>query len=226
MSGDVALIRAVSEHVTRWVGPITLVYHEIVSEKVHIDVHYVASTQDRPFEVLVTSGMSERPMSTPAGLDVPRFAEVVAILPAGWPLVGAALDDERNYWPVRMIKGLARYPHENEAWLGHGHSLSEGDGPSAPFAPNTRLNAVILLPPVSLPRRFSTLRGTDRGEINFWAAVPLYWEELDLKLREGTDALLDAFARHGITDRIDPHRPNTAICDASQHAGRSIRLVN
>jgi hypothetical protein len=45
MSGDRALIEAVSEHVMRWVGPITLVYHENVSESVHIDVHYVASTR-------------------------------------------------------------------------------------------------------------------------------------------------------------------------------------
>lgn len=191
----------------------------------HIDVHYVASTQDRPFEVLVTSGMSERPMSTPAGCDVPRFAEVVAILPAGWPLVGTALEDERNYWPVRMIKQLARYSHEHETWLGYGHSLSDGEGPSAPFAPNTRLNAVILLPPLSLPRRFRILHGPDQREISFLAAVPLYQEELELKLREGTDALIDAFARHGITDRIDAHRTNVALCGSPRRVGGSLRLI-
>jgi hypothetical protein len=167
--------------------------------------------------------MSERPMLTPAGCDVPRYAEVVAILPAGWPLVGPALDDERNYWPVRMVKQLARYPHEHETWLGYGHSLSDGEGPSAPFAPNTRLNAVILLPPLSLPRRFHILQGPDQREISFWAAVPLYQEELELKLREGTDALIDAFALHGITDLIDPRRPNAVLGGESQRAGRSLR---
>jgi hypothetical protein len=55
-TGHAALIDAISNHVIRWVGPITCVLHELVSKKVHIDVHYVASTEDRPFEVLVTRG--------------------------------------------------------------------------------------------------------------------------------------------------------------------------
>ncbi len=144
VQGDPALIEAVSNHVMRWIGPITVVFHEFWSEKVHIDVRYVASTQDRPIEILVTSGMSELPMTTPKGEDVPRFAEIVAILPEG-PLLGEAAKDERNYWPVQMIKQLARYPHQHKTWLGSGHSLNEGVGPAAPFAPNTRLSSVILL---------------------------------------------------------------------------------
>jgi len=212
MSGDVALIDAVSNHVMRWVGPITLVYHEETSEIVHVDLHYVASTQDRPFEVLVTSGMSERPMTTPAGEDVPRYAEVFAILPAGWPLYGAPLDDERNYWPLRMLKQLARYPHVHETWLGSGHSLNDGEGQAKPFAPNTRLSAIILLESNTLPKQFQVLRGPGGRKIHFLVAVPLYWEELQLKLREGTQALLAAFAAHDVTDCIDPHRTNVALC--------------
>jgi hypothetical protein len=48
--------------------------------------------------------------------------------------------------------------------------------------------------------------------------MPLYQEELELKLREGTEALLEAFDAHGITDRIDPHRTNVALCDYGRHA--------
>ncbi len=85
VQGDPALIEAVSNHVMRWIGPITVVFHEFVSEKVHIDVRYVASTQDRPIEILVTSGMSELPMTTPNGEDVPRFAEIVPSSPRDGP---------------------------------------------------------------------------------------------------------------------------------------------
>jgi len=213
MSGDVALIDAVSKHIMRWVGPISLVFHEATSEIVHVDLHWVASTGDRPFEVLVTSGMSERPMATPKGEDVPRYAEVCAILPAGWPLYGPALDDERNYWPLQMLKELARHPHVFKTWLGSGHSLNEGAGPAKPFAPNTRLSSVILLESNTLPKPFQVLRRAPGGrEIHFLVAVPLYWEELQLKLREGTCALLEAFASHGVTDCIDPHRTNVALC--------------
>lgn len=223
-NGDQGLIEAVTEHVQRHIGPIHLVHHEIVSIHVHVDVYHVAATRQRPVEILVTSGMSERPMTIPAECPVSPFAELVAILPAGWPLVGKALRDERNYWPMRMLTDLARYPHEHETWLGSGHSLNDGEGPAAPFAPNTGLSAVILLDSNSLPGRFLVLQGPGGREIHFLTAVPLYWEELQLKLREGTDALLDAFGRHGITDLIDPRRPNAALGGGSRRGGRSRRL--
>jgi hypothetical protein len=211
-SGDVALINAVTKHVMRWVGPITCVFHEHVSELVHVDLHYVASTGDRPFEVLVTSGMAERPMTTPAGEDVAKYAEVLTILPAGWPLYGPALEDERNYWPLQMLKDLARYPHQHDTWLGAGHSLNDGEGRGKPFAPNTRLSSIILLVSRMLPEEFHILHGPGGREIHFLLAVPLYWEELQLKLRDGTLALLDAFEAHGVTECIDPHRTNVALC--------------
>jgi hypothetical protein len=211
MLGDTALIKAVSRHVSRWVGPITLVLHEYESEIVHVDLHWVASTPDRPFEVLVTSGMSERPMTTPEGEDVPKYAEVFAILPPGWPLYGPALEDERNYWPLRILKDLARFPHRWKTWLGCGHTLADSEGPSPPFASDTRLNSLILLHARMLPARFATLRAPGGREITFLAAIPLYQEELELKLREGTGALVNAMNEHGITDCIDPHRVNVAL---------------
>jgi hypothetical protein len=218
--GDPELIEEIANHVMRWVGPITCVFHESVSSKVHVDLHYVASTEDRPMEVLVTSGMSERPMTGPSG--EPVFAEVVAILPAGWPLIGAAGRDKRSSWPAQLLKDLARYPHQNATWLGYGHSMSESTTMSRPYAPNTRLNSVILLPPFSLPPPFHTLEGPKHRHIHFWSAVPLYQEELELKLQEGTEALLDAFEAHGISDRIDPHRTNVALCDWRREVGHPL----
>lgn len=221
--GDPALIEAVSNHVTRWIGPITVVFHEHVSRLVHVDVYYVASTGNRPVEILVTSGMSELPMTTPKDHDVPRFAELIAILPAGWPLLGEAAKDERNYWPVRLIKQLARYPHEHKTWLGSGHSLNEGKDPAEPFAPNTRLSAVIILESNSVPKQFQILHGPGGRKIHFLVVCPLYWEELQLKLRDGTHALIDAFAAHSVTDLIDPHRANVALCEHGRTGTRAAR---
>ena len=99
---------------------------------------------------------------------------------------------------------------EHQTWLGSGHSLNDGPGPATPFAPNTQLSAVILLESNTLPRRFQVLRGPGGREIHFLVVVPLYWEELQLKLRQGTQALLRAFAAHGVTDLIDPNRTNAA----------------
>ena len=39
---------------------------------------------------------------------------------------------------------------------------------------------------------------------------PLFEEEMHLKLRSGTDALLERFGKRGISDIVDPARPNVA----------------
>ncbi|MGC3944409.1 MAG: hypothetical protein QM762_07815 [Chryseolinea sp.] len=48
-------IELISAHIEKHVGPIEMVFHEIVSDQVHVDVYWVKATSDRPFHVLVTS---------------------------------------------------------------------------------------------------------------------------------------------------------------------------
>jgi hypothetical protein len=209
MFADPALIEAIERHIRRKVGRITCVFHELVARGPHIDIHWVPSSRRRPFEVLVTSGMSALPMMLPAEVGGLAWAEVVALLPAGWP-VDEALDDERHGWPIRLLETLARHPHEYGTWLGYGHTLCEVGDPPDPYAPGTALNSVILLPPVSLPPAFSHLDAPGGRTIHFMAAVPLYWEELQLALDHGCGALLDRFVACHVTDVIDPQRRNVA----------------
>lgn len=145
-------------------------------------------------------------MNVPPDSDAPRFAEIVTILPRGWPLTQDAFADERNYWPLRLMKMLARWPHHANTWLGFGHTVA-GEEPE-PFAASTKLCAAVLLPPVTLDEAAWCLEKPDGERICFWAAVPLHLSELKFKLEHGTDALLELFDDHGVTDRIDPERPS------------------
>jgi hypothetical protein len=54
-------------------GEIHDVYHELISDLVHIDIHHVAPDDERPFHTLVTSGMSDLPMTVPEGVEALRF---------------------------------------------------------------------------------------------------------------------------------------------------------
>ncbi|MDO7875591.1 hypothetical protein Q5H93_12680 [Hymenobacter sp. ASUV-10] len=47
--GDDENIAAISDHIERHVGPISGVFHELLSDQVHIDVHIVAPSADFPF---------------------------------------------------------------------------------------------------------------------------------------------------------------------------------
>lgn len=187
-----------------------MIFHEVVSTTVHVDIHHVPpSPGGCPYHILVTSGMSERAMKTPPGEEEFAHAELFVALPAWWTVTMEAFKDERNYWPIRMLKVLARLPHEYDSWLSAGHSAGNGD-PPAPYAPGTKLCGAVLAPPISAPSDFSRVVRPDGCAIHFWQVIPLYQEEMDLKIQQGANALFERFNRYRVSAVIDPVRRNVA----------------
>jgi len=202
-------LEEISDHIEKHIGNIEMVYHEIVSDTVHIDVHHVAPTKERPFHTLITSGMSDLPMVVPTEYEAPKHLELMATLPEHWKVDQESFQNEEWYWPVRQLKIFARFPHKHDTWLGFGHTMPNGD-PAEPYAPNTRLNGAILLPSILVPEEFWVLNIGNNKKINFLSIVPLYEEEMNLKLRKGSDELLDKFGKYEITDLVDINRKNVA----------------
>lgn len=203
--GDDANIERISDHIERHIGKIENVFHEIVSDLVHIDVHNVAPTEQRPYRTLVTSGMSDLPMQTPDGMDEFRFAEVMICLPPDWPITKEAFEDYSNYWPIEWLKILARFPHEYETWLFEGHTIPNGDPPE-PFADSTKMSGWLLYYPVLAPAEFRTLKIDQEKTIHFFAIYPLYEGEMNLKLRKGTEKLVERFAKATVTEVLEIDR--------------------
>lgn len=203
------LIEEVSAHIEKTISPYAMVFHEIVSDDLHIDIHHVPPGPKRPFHALITSGMAALPMTTPEGADNARFAELAIVLAPTWNVRHEAFHDENVYWPVRLLKVLARFPFANGTWLGYGHTLADHD-PPRPFAPATQLCAAVLLPPMSLGESFFTMERANGQTVHFWGVVPLYREELELKLASGADTLLGALDRAGVTDVVTQSRKNAA----------------
>jgi hypothetical protein len=206
--GDESNIEAIADHIEKHIGPVDKVFHELISDLVHIDIHIVAPTKERNFYTLVTSGMSDKAMNAPDAQW--QFAELMMCLPSGWPLEQNALDNEDNYWPIRWLKMMARLPHEYETWLGFGHTVPNGD-PPAPFAANTEFCCMLVLPPpIYTPKEFHRLETENGKIINFYALIPLYKEEMNLKMRQGTEALFDGFDKHGVSEVVNLSRNNIA----------------
>lgn len=206
-AGGEPSIEEVSDHIEKYVGTIETVLHELVSNQVHIDVHWVKPTNERPFHTLVTSGMSDKPMNTPEGAEGSKFAELVICLPESWKLSEEDQKDENNYWPLRWLKYLARFPHEYNTWFWWSHTIPNGD-PAEPFADNTELNTMLLLPTLAFGEGFQTLEVPNK-KIHFFTLIPLYTEEVNLKMKKGVEALYDGFDKYGISDIVDISRPLT-----------------
>ena len=205
--GDDETISLVSDHIGRHIGQADNVFHEIISDLVHIDVHIVAPSEQRPWYTLITSGMSDRPMATPDGVEDAALAELAISLPPDWPLTKEAFEDERNYWPIHLLKAMARMPHEYETWLGWGHTVPNGEEAAA-FAPDTRLCCALILSPVLPDKGFDKLQRPDGRPINFYSLVPIYREEMEFKLRHGAEKLVDRLADAGVTELLDVNRKN------------------
>src|SRR4051812_26455158 len=79
---------AIDRHIEEHFGSIEYVLHEIASHLVGVHIYVVGPTEERPFRTLITSGMSELPMTVPAGHDISPYAELMIALPADWPIRG------------------------------------------------------------------------------------------------------------------------------------------
>lgn len=207
-TGDPENIDRIADHVERHIGRVKMVYHELISDLVHVDIHMVEPTSERNYYTLVTSGMSDRPMTVPEGCEEFRFAELMISLPPDWPMGEEAWKDEKYYWPVRMLKFLARFPHGYDTWLGPMHTIPNGN-PPAPFASDTKLCGAILLPGVTVPPGFHRLEAPGK-DILFHSVIPLHADEMDLKLKAGGEALFEGFDKHGVSEILDPSRPSSA----------------
>jgi Suppressor of fused protein (SUFU) len=200
--GDEESIQRISDHIARYVGNPETVFHEIISDLVHVDVHVVKPRPERDFYTLVTSGMSDRAMTPQPDQAEYNYAELMICLPPDWPL-----DSEEHQWPSELLRYLARMPHEYETWFAEGHSVPNGDPPEA--FPGTKMNAVLFVPPRTTPEEFCKLKVNDEKTIHFWAVIPLYPEELKLKLKMGTEMLYVKLNEHNVSELLDLNRPST-----------------
>jgi len=202
-------IKEISGHIERYIGKVAAVFQEIQSDAVHIDIHHVRPTREKPFNILITSGMSDLPMKVPPDANVPRYIELMVALPRERKMDQESFKTEDWDWPVRLLKILARFPHRYDTWLGWGHTIPNGN-PPRPFAANTQLSGVIIFPSVLVPREFHELRSNDEKTIHFYSIVPLYEDEMKMKTHDGSKVLFDQFDEYGITDIIDLTRKNVA----------------
>lgn len=193
----------VSAFIDRTFGEYEFVFHEIASPDIHLDIAVIPPSEERNYYTLCTIGAGAHRMQIPENVRlqylVAEYAELLIYLPADWDFSEDALNDARNYWPIRLLKDFARMPINTHSWMSWGHTLSSAG--NAPFAAGVPYNSAILLYPqpdvkeeVSCP--LSTMRS-----VNFYQVFPLSEEELGYMLqqtaqRKNIDLSVDAMLTH------------------------------
>lgn len=182
-------------------------FHTSEAAGLTIELLYVAPTKERPLHTFITYGMSSRPLNAPAEEPHSSYLELMISLPSAWPIDEESMKTNEFSWPLTLLLFLARYPHLSQRWLWAGHTIPANE-PPAPYATNTKLTSCVILPPLLAPPSFGVFEGQEKV-VRIFTLVPLYQEELELKLEQGLDALLDRFNQYKILDYVNPYRVNT-----------------
>ena len=195
-------MEAVEGHIQQYFGEIENVFHELISPDIHVDICIVPPTEERDYYTLVTMGMGAHRMNVPEDLAEYKLerAELAIALPAGWKLDQESMKDEKWYWPIRLLKVLARLPIASDTWLGFGHTMDNEDD----FAKDTKLCAAILTGPQDTEDGSEVCILPGGEEVNFYHVIPLYRDELEYKMAHDADALLDKM--DGISFVMKPDR--------------------
>ncbi len=216
-------LKQIEGHIQRTIGPAPMVFHEMIPGAVHVDLHFVGAqpgvkaSKERPlggdYVTVVTSGMSARPMKVaPQATAVSPYAELMIALPKNWPGLKAdgtfeqeAMKEERNWWPFRWLKQMARLPHEYGTFFSNGVTVPNGE-PAKPFVGRTELCCWMVFKPL-LALNARQLVISDDVRIDFFALFPLTRAEMELKLKNGLKGLLEKLADGEVyTEMIDVGR--------------------
>ena len=195
-------LAVLSNHINRWWGDVPEVFHEIVSEYVHIDLHIVPASSERPYHVAITTGMSDRPM-TGGGRD--RYCELLLALPPDWPIRKSDFSDEKFWWSFRQLKQTARFPHVFKTCIWYGHTVSNGDPPQPFHETAPYCGGILSFPPLCRDEARS-IHVREGKEVFFFAFLPLFERELRFAWEKGSEALFDELDRIGLTELIQTGR--------------------
>lgn len=152
------------------------VFHEIVSDRMHLDIIVIPPTKDENYYKLVTMGMGAYKMNVPKKFKKCNLerAELVICLPPDWNVKS---NKEEDYWPIRQLKSLARIPMNNNTFICEGHTISS-DANNTPYDKTTKFCSMLLISILNKEEKYIEMEFNKDEKINFYQLFPIYKEEL------------------------------------------------
>lgn len=186
------------------------VIHEIVSPDIHLDIAIVPPNEYQPYYKLVTMGAGAYKMNVPRELKSYKleYAEYVIFLPKEWDIKS---DKEEYYWAIRQLKNIARLPINTDSWLAYGHTITANEDYS-PVAENTEFNSFVLINSINKNNEIvNPLKIGLFKQINFYQMFPLYREEVDYKMENSLEELINKFSDEDLDPIVNINRINNCL---------------
>lgn len=189
------------DHIKDNYGDFPTVFHETVSKDIIVDIACIPPTEERNYYTLVTMGMGAHIMNTPDALPPEENgrAELLICLPPDWKLGESS---EEWFWPIALLKDLARLPINTDSWLGWGHSVDHRTS----FSESAGFCGTLLLFPENVSEGAESCVLPNGDKVNFFEVIPLYREEMVYKINHDTKSLLERL--NNVSHIVDINRPN------------------
>ena len=146
------------------------------------------------------------PADDPAAAEY-RYAELFFRLPQDWPIDEASMAEPKNRWPLDWLFRIARWPFENNTWLGPAAVFANGEPPE-PLADDMPFTCLLVTP---TEEDFSRWQVSEDKVVRYYWVYPIYTEEREFERRHDTRELLTALADRECPLHIDAGRPNVGI---------------
>lgn len=175
------------------------IIHEIFNDDMHIDIAYYQATDEFPFQILATIGMSGYTMD-----KVPyKNIELIMFLPKDWQIEN--MNNPRYYWPIQLLRIAARLPYGDNTALTYGHTISY-DKDNTPFDESTEMCTGLIVFPEWIDHSiFNLTTGSifSKKTVNFLCLTTINQEEFNIIKEKGVDYLIDnVLKKHGTLDLV------------------------
>jgi hypothetical protein len=150
-------------------------------DSLQLGVLVVPPTEKSDFYTLVTSGMSQIPMSDDPADDYSPYsrAELYMRLPPDWKLDKESIHTDKWGWPVAWLLYVAKFPHVNFTHLGWGDSFHLHPEAEKGSMGDTDFNGCILLNSME-DSIDADMSGIDPFlPIHYYNLFPAYKEEIE-----------------------------------------------
>ncbi len=184
-----------------------MVYHELYSPDIHVDILVIPPTEDCYYYKLITEGVGAYKMNVPDVLPKGEYerTELVAYIPADCDMKDIP---KKHGWVISQLKMIGRLAIEDNSWIGIGHTISHSEDGNIPLDPKVKFVSNLLVPAMNIDRKELDLKLGTKEKINFYQLVPLYKEEYLFQKENGLPALMNLFMDNQLDLVINEDRKN------------------
>lgn len=185
------------------------VFHEFfaLDFKIHT---YLIDAPRHSFNILLTSGMSAMKMNVDNEIENSKslqFAELMLLIPKDIDFQTVYTGLYKNDWIISMLKQTAKFPHQYNTWLSIGHTIQATHDMKSYDDDKTTFVGGVVLPSVTFEEDFTQIK-KDGRIINIYSFFPLYKDELQYKIDNNYNALLDLIIAADSKEVLNPNRKN------------------